>query len=183
MEKINAKLFELGQYMKKIVKDKENPFTGSKYADINKVLEETEPVLIAMKLLFSDTVENMTLKSKLTDMESGEYVESTIPLVLAKNDMQSFGSALTYARRYARVTMLSLQTGDDDGAAASGQSFARPAQIKKITKLILDTNTDMTEVLRRYEVKAIKDLYEGNASQLLANLEKIHSMKGSLDEK
>jgi len=39
-----------------------------------------------------------------------------------KNDPQSIGSAITYARRYSISTMLGLVQSDDDGNAASGKS-------------------------------------------------------------
>jgi hypothetical protein len=43
-----------------------------------------------------------------------------------KNDAQGFGSALTYARRYALQTAFGVPTEDDDGNAAS-RSTARPS--------------------------------------------------------
>ena len=183
MEKINGKLFERRKYMGKIVKGKTNPFTNSKYTDINSVLHATEPVLEELGLLFTDTIDSQTLQSRLTDMESGEFIESQIPLILVKNDMQAYGSAITYARRYARITMLSLETVDDDGSGASGQSFAKPAQIKKINTLMLECGVNATETLRQKGVSAVKDLYEGNALDLIKSLESIKKMKGSLDEK
>ncbi len=173
MKQINAKLFELRKYMGKVVKSKTNPFTNSKYTDINSVLNATEPALEAIGLLFTDTIDNMQLVSTLTDIESGEFITSTTPLILVKNDMQAYGSALTYSRRYARITMLSLETEDDDASKASGQSFIKPRQIKHITKLIMDLELEMDNILRRYGVSAIKDLYEGNAEELIVNLEKI----------
>ena len=44
---------------------------------------------------------------------------TAIPLVLAKNDMQGLGSAITYARRYGIMSILNLPTEDDDGNEAS----------------------------------------------------------------
>ena len=38
--------------------------------------------------------------------------------MLGKNDMQALGSAITYARRYALVSMLGLEQDDDDGNKA-----------------------------------------------------------------
>ncbi len=56
--------------------------------------------------------------------ESGEKESLGILFVPAnKNDAQGFGSALTYARRYALVTAFGVPVEDDDGnAAARGQS-------------------------------------------------------------
>ena len=170
MKNINAKLFELRKYMGKIVRSKDNPFTKSKYADINSVLEATEPALEAVGLLFTDTIQGHTLHSVLTDTESGEFIKSETPLILVKNDMQAYASALTYARRFARVTMLSLQQTDDDGANASGQSFIKPRQIKQITELALETNTDMQKFLSHYRVSMIKDMWESTAQDAIKTL-------------
>jgi hypothetical protein len=45
-----------------------------------------------------------------------------MPLRCAKDDMQSLGSAITYARRYTLQSMVCLATGeDDDGNSAVGE--------------------------------------------------------------
>jgi hypothetical protein len=174
---IYKKLFEFRKYMGKIVKSKVNPFTKSKYSDINSVLHATEPVLEELGLIFVDSVDNMVLKSSLIDVESGESLSSEMPLILVKNDPQAYGSALTYMRRYARVAMLSLETVDDDGSTATGQSFVKPKQIKQINTLVLEVGLKVDDILKRYGVNAIKDLYESNAVDLIANLEKIKGAK------
>ena len=53
--------------------------------------------------------------------ESGEWLESDgLTMKPVKNDPQGMGSAITYARRYALQSFLSLNTGeDDDGNNAS----------------------------------------------------------------
>lgn len=53
---------------------------------------------------------------------SGEYIQGCAPLIMPKGDMQSFGAAMTYAKR----TLLMALTGgfsgepDDDGQAVQG---------------------------------------------------------------
>ncbi|MEO1944415.1 MAG: ERF family protein, partial [Candidatus Thioglobus sp.] len=44
-----------------------------------------------------------------------EYIESNVRLLLPSADMQKLGSAITYARRYALISMFALETADDDG--------------------------------------------------------------------
>jgi len=39
-------------------------------------------------------------------------------LIINKQDMQGFGSALTYARRYGIMAAVGVATEDDDGVAA-----------------------------------------------------------------
>jgi hypothetical protein len=49
---------------------------------------------------------------------SGEQMECRVPLIIGKNDMQGFGSAVTYARRYGLMAMAGIAPEDDDGNAA-----------------------------------------------------------------
>lgn len=51
--------------------------------------------------------------------ESGEQLSCRVPLIVQKNDMQGFGSAVTYARRYGLMAMAGIAPEDDDGNAAS----------------------------------------------------------------
>jgi hypothetical protein len=54
---------------------------------------------------------------------TGESVEDVMPLMLVKEDPQAQGSAITYARRYSLLTLLSLTADeDDDGEAARDNS-------------------------------------------------------------
>lgn len=52
--------------------------------------------------------------------KSGESASSVMPLLLVKQDMQSLGSAITYARRYAWASALGISAeSDDDGEQAT----------------------------------------------------------------
>jgi hypothetical protein len=53
---------------------------------------------------------------------SGQYMRSTIRLILDKNNMQGLGSAITYAKRYAWAAMVGIVSdSDDDGNTAVGR--------------------------------------------------------------
>jgi hypothetical protein len=45
--------------------------------------------------------------------------ECRVPLIVGKNDMQGYGSAVTYARRYGLMGMAGVAPEDDDGNAAA----------------------------------------------------------------
>jgi hypothetical protein len=49
--------------------------------------------------------------------ESGEFMTTTSRLVITRDDPQGYGSAITYARRYALVSMLGIITDDDNDAS------------------------------------------------------------------
>ncbi len=153
-----------------MVKGASNPFFKTKYTDLNSVIDATEPALEELGLLYLDRVEGMVLISEIIEIESGEKVVTETPLLLGKQDMQQLGSAITYARRYARMTALGLQAVDDDGAEASGTVFARPRQIKEINELILKTKSDAVKFLQFFQVDAVKNLTEQGAIQAIKTL-------------
>lgn len=60
--------------------------------------------------------------------DSGEWISQDLTMPLAKVDPQGYGSAITYARRYALASVLGIVAGeDDDGNAATGQQASKPA--------------------------------------------------------
>ena len=61
----------------------------------------------------------LALETRLTHMDTGEYLASTAIVPLPKADSQGLGSAITYARRYTLCAILGIITEDDDGNAAS----------------------------------------------------------------
>jgi hypothetical protein len=104
--------FEVG----KIKKDADNPFFKSKYASLSNILDVVTPALIASDLV---VVQMPVGEGKLRTIllhASGENIESEFDMKIVKNDPQSLGSAITYARRYAIGAILSLNIDDDDDA-------------------------------------------------------------------
>lgn len=165
MKNVYEKLFEFRKLTGKVVKSANNPFFKSRYADLNSVIEATDPALEEVGLVYIDRIDGTKLISELVDIESGETIINNTPLLLAKQDMQQLMSAVTYARRVARLAMLGLQAVDDDGSIASGNVFVKPAQIKRIQALLLETNTKAENFLGHYHVQAIKDLDQVMADQ------------------
>jgi hypothetical protein len=75
---------------------------------------------------------------------SGETVECRVPLIVSKNDMQGYGSAVTYARRYGLMGMAGIAPEDDDGNAAAK---APPATEPARTAPKNEPNTAATEAV------------------------------------
>lgn len=92
-----------------------------KYANIDAVLEEVIPILQENQIVVYEapisTVEGKDFLQIILQHISGQYIASTLSLYHAK-DMQSYGGSITYARRYALVSLLGLPQEDDDGASA-----------------------------------------------------------------
>jgi hypothetical protein len=113
-----------------VAKDKINPHFKSKYADLGSVIEALRPILAAHQLYFiqcCEPSEDGVIVATYVRHVSGSQVDFGKLYVPAnKRDAQGFGSALTYARRYALVTAFGVPTEDDDGNAASRAANDRP---------------------------------------------------------
>jgi len=107
-----------------------NPFFKSKYADLGSVIASARELMAQNGLSVSqfpgpttngDALHYATLTTILMH-ESGEWLSQDLTMPLAKVDPQGYGSAITYARRYALAAVLGIVTGeDDDGNAATGK--------------------------------------------------------------
>jgi len=120
---IAAALAKAQSEMGKALKDAANPHFKSKYADLSSVTGACMPALnangIAVVQPFYDDESGRYVKTILIHGASGETLECRVPLIVAKNDMQGFGSAATYARRYGLMAMTGIAPEDDDGNAAA----------------------------------------------------------------
>jgi len=134
MQELTKKLLAVQKELGAVKKDKENPFFSSNYADINKFIEVTKPILnkhgvvLLQPLSSIDGVPSIT--TMLIDAETGESLQSEVPMVFKDNDPQKVGSAITYYRRYALQSFLFLEAEDDDGNKASGKK-KEPTQKKE----------------------------------------------------
>lgn len=109
--------------MGRALKDSSNPHFKSKYADLSSVMDACMPALtrhgIAVLQPAYDEGGERFVKTIFVHGQSGESVECRVPLIVSKNDMQGYGSAVTYARRYGLMGMAGIAPEDDDGHAAS----------------------------------------------------------------
>ena len=117
-------MLDVQKRLRPAVKDNYNGFTQSRYATLNSVMEACGEALIDAGIWVTqypvpvDGDSKLGLVTKLVHAESGEWQESLIVMPLAKCDPQSYGSALTYARRYGLSAMVGLVTEDDDAQLA-----------------------------------------------------------------
>lgn len=129
MSKLAAALLNVQKADIAIRKDGMNPAFRSRYASLGSVLDEVVPVLNQNGLVllqFPTQLDGQpALRTKLLHVESGEFEEDTMLLMLGKNDPQGQGSGLTYGRRYAALSILGLVADeDDDGNAATRSAGA-----------------------------------------------------------
>ena len=104
-------------------KSADNPFFKSKYADLPAVIGAVKPALVKYRLFFTQNChpsESGVIVETVLHHASGESMSLGQLYVPAnKHDAQGFGSAQTYARRYALQTAFGVPVEDDDGNAAA----------------------------------------------------------------
>ena len=107
------------------IKDSENPFFKSTYADLASVWDACRGPLSKNKLAITqitETVENGICLITTVMHASGQWQRGVLPVWALKHEPQAMGSAITYARRYALAAITGVAQVDDDGEAAQGRS-------------------------------------------------------------
>lgn len=130
--------------MKHAIKDANNPFFRSKYADLASVVEASRPAMAENGLSVVQYTRGNVLYTMLLH-SSGEWIRGHIelkPMRQVKDkgwevseDPQSYGSCITYARRYALAAITGVATEDDDGNAATGRTAGAVAEEASAAKL------------------------------------------------
>lgn len=94
---------------------------GYTYADLPQILEVINPLLKKHGLGFTQLLTEDGLLTVIFHAESGECIEGTCPIptttLKGMNDYQSFGSGITYYRRYALSSALGIVTDKDTDAS------------------------------------------------------------------
>ncbi len=114
--------------IKGAIKDSTNPHFKNRYADLESVIEAVKPALAANGFCFSQGVSDDCTRMITTIIHvTGHAMACSVPLIIAKQDMQAVGSAITYARRYGLAAALGVPQIDDDGEAAMDRPKPSPA--------------------------------------------------------
>jgi hypothetical protein len=121
------------------VKDSINPHFKSRYADLATILKTVRPVLARHGIAVTQTTnitDNDTVILITALMWRGESIIGRYPVAPVKADPQGYGSAMTYARRYALQAIVGVAADDDDdGNAASAPKPSAP-RIDETSELI-----------------------------------------------
>ena len=137
---INKAMAEAQKEIGFALKDQNNPFFKSKYADLASVWRAlAEPMgkngLSVTQDPGVEVVNGQVFVTVTTRIShsSGQWMEGTCALPAPKPDAQAYGAAITYARRYSLSAMMGVIQEDDDGetAVGRGKSQAEPAPTPK----------------------------------------------------
>lgn len=132
------KLASLTYKMQKIRKDKENPFYKSKYANIENVLDQAKPLAEELGLFILQPIQNDSVVTYIVDVDTGdtfpEVNKDDRGLTFKQDDPQKKGGEVTFFRRYSLISLLCLETEDDDGNTASNKVYTQKPKGSGIPK-------------------------------------------------
>ena len=147
-----------------------NPHFKNKFSTFQDHVDAARPILARHGLAISQ-MPNLLAESDrfvLTTIlmhESGEKIVSNQPIFAIKQDAQSMGSAITYAKRYAYGAILGMASGDfeDDGNAATAPAKPTPAPKKVESNQSLAERVNATQHVG--ELMALYEEVKGKLSE------------------
>lgn len=127
------------------IKNAENPYFNSKYADLGVVVEALKEPLKEHGLVYKFVTRCIdglwTLQMDVYDISSSEVQEGErYEFPLNPADPQKMGASITYAKRYLLCTAFNvIAEEDDDGNEATGNKPTlpkkKPVPIKQVNKI------------------------------------------------
>ncbi len=133
---LSQKLLVVQRKIGAVSKSSTNPHFKSKYADLNEVLNVAKGALNDEGIFIAQSPGanefGKYLETSLIDAASGQQIQGRVFFSGAEENMQKIGAAITYARRFGLVSLLALESDDDDGEAAVGRGQAPRAVTSEV---------------------------------------------------
>lgn len=188
IDKISKALVSIQKEIKDAPLDKVNPHFKSRYASLESVINTVRPVSSKYGITFTQTmVPSETGMSLVTTLyhESGQWIDSVMPMKVDLTRPQGVGSCLTYFRRYSLAAIYGISdTEDDDGNEAEKVSKNKePTLSKEQIKFVESFITDDTDkawlksILTKALVHSLKDFPQKWYPDLTKKLEVYKSGK------
>ena len=155
------------------IKDSNNPFFKSSYADLASVIKVIkEPFakygLSFVQLPVTSAGGNGIGVSTMLMHKSGQWLQGEYLLPMDKVTPQGAASSITYARRYALQSLVGIPSVDDDSEMAMYRNSPPPAPVKEAPK----KRVDKTLVQRIVSLAANSEV-SGETSMLVEALAEI----------
>lgn len=174
--------------------DSTNPFFKSKYADLASVVKASRPFLakngiaiIQRALPAADGI--LHLFTRLCHA-SGQWMESKMPILPPKQDIQTLGSYITYLRRYNYASMACVVAADEDddgetamealrkqGVASRGAASISKAQLQVVSNELEGYEDVLESLLKGFNISKLSDLPEKRYSKCLERIREIKRAK------
>ena len=114
------------------------------YADLTSVWDSCRKELSENGLAVIQTTKGNRGVTVITTLahESGQWIRGELTMQPGGNDPQSYGSALTYARRYSLAAIVGIATGEDDDA----EDATRGKRKEKVKTTHLGNKAEKNEI-------------------------------------
>ena len=156
-----------------------------KYAQLKDVVMDTKDALKKHGLMVFQSIGNLdgrtTITTNLVHLDTGQMITNTHNIAYQGEDSQKQGSAITYARRYAYVTILGLLVdADDDGQLAS--SVGEDAGKKESAAEFYESKSALTKYLTKEKgmtipqiSELVKNTLKKDRMETVADVEKVRN--------
>lgn len=159
-----------------VKKDAQNTHFKNTYATLHSLMEAVLPALQAEGLVLSQPVIGTDLgyfvRTILHHPESGTELQTDVPLLMGKQDMQQLKSASTYARRIGLENLAGVASTDDDDAETDRKGNPMGAALKDAWRQsVEDSLPENSTPLQRAQAyaKAICEDFDGKGEKALRN--------------
>ena len=166
------------EFLKKnIKKSGKNRFANYTYYE----LADITPVLIELnnkyKLFTQFSFDKEVATLRIVNIENPEEVlEYTSPMeeleLKGCNKIQALGGTETYQRRYLYMAAYDIIENDMFDAVVSEPPDERLKMLTKMKMLVVNTNTDLDELLNHYKVKSDSEMTNEQLKEAIKILEK-----------
>lgn len=114
---INAALSKAQSEFPEIGPNRQNPYFKSNYTDLYEIMKNVRPALSknGLSITQQTKIQNEGATILVTKLRhtSGQFIETRARVIPAKNDAQTYGSALTYMKRYSLISLLNITVSKD----------------------------------------------------------------------
>jgi hypothetical protein len=180
---MQPKLPEIDKRGKIIIKakDSENVLQSTPYAlwdDTNRIIK---PILaehgFGLSFRIAQTPDRITTTAVLSHVDGHREetgFSAPIDATGSKNNVQGWGSSMSYGKRYAATAILNITTRgeDDDGKAAGAKAPPEHTveALRKIVNAATDPKATTQFICQKFSVESFDDLSEKQIGQVMAGL-------------
>lgn len=156
--------------MKNAFKDSDNPFFHSTFASMKSTWEAVKDSMREYGLSYTQTFDPSEGKTILVTTlmhNSGQWIRSSFPMKVTKDDMLGHGAAITYFSRYCLQRILGVVTEDGDGDVISEKQAT--LMLNKMTALKWPPEK-MAGFLKSWNYKKITQIYREDFDPMMTQL-------------
>lgn len=193
----NVALHSAQQQMPKVLKDRNNPITHSKYATLEKVYDTIMPIASNLGFSLSFSTEQSHLPdhyrmvAELSNGGHSRIYKADIPSDATgmkgtqnKSATQAFGSAMSYGRRYLTLLIfnsVATESEDNDGNTQAASTTIDEEQFKRLEAKIDSYGADRMGFKKYFKIEKIEELPHGKFDQAMKMLDTKYGKKASFD--